>query len=85
MVITNRLLWNNQLVLLSFRLEKEFEINAEDETCRVAHGYSIVKHEDQYYCLLEPESLEERMGQKNQFYNEIIHCHNLRLNCGEGQ
>ena len=40
-------------------------IDASVETCTVANGYSIVKHEDSFYCLKQGQTLEERIQEKS--------------------
>ena len=51
---------------LSFELLLGVEpvIDSSVETCTVASGYTIVKHENNFYCLKQGQTLEERMQEK---------------------
>ena len=43
----------------------EVEIDESVETCTVAEGYRIVKHNNQFFCLKEGQTLEQRVVEKN--------------------
>ena len=46
---------------MNFSIGAELVINESVETCRVALGYRIVKHENNFYCLKSGQTLEDRM------------------------
>ena len=50
--------------ILAARSGQEPEITEDVETCTVAEGYTIVKHNNKFFCLKEGQSLEERIREK---------------------
>ena len=71
------------MVLIIISIGVEPQITSDVETCIVASGYHIVKNNDQFFCLKEGQSLEERMDEKKRLILKPSELSQLQRDGGE--